>query len=111
MSKVSSNAGKHPYLRTDEEEYKNLFSHLKFDHGGIPISEIKKPFFKIEVDTEYVDQENQIIRFGDTLKFQKREYIVDFTDQKWIMIDIKDFKKVEILREKAHLTVLSKRYN
>lgn len=108
MSKVSSNAGKHPYLRTDEEEYRNLFSHLKFDHGGIPISGIKEPIFKVEAETEYVDKNGQPICFRNILGFQKREYIVDFRDQKWIMIDINDPKKVEILKEKAHLSVFLK---
>ena len=111
MSKVSSNAGKHPYLRTDEDEYKNLFSHLKFDHGGVLISVIKKPFFKIEVDTEYFDRDGEIIRYGDTLKFQKEEYIVDFREEWWVLVNIKDSKNVEILGEKANQSVLTKRYN
>jgi len=111
MSKVSSNAGKHPYLRTDEEEYRNLFSHLKFDHGGIPISEIKKPFFNVTAETEYLDKNGQQICFRDTIEFKKREYVVYFRDLKWIMIDTKDSKKVEILSEIANQTVLIKKYN
>jgi hypothetical protein len=111
MSKVSSNAGKHPYLRTDEEEYRNLFSHLKFDYGGVHISKIKKPFFNVTAETEYIDKDGQQISFKDILKFRKREYVVDFRDQKWIMIDIKDPKKVEILKEKALQTVLIKKHN
>lgn len=111
MPKVSSNAGKHPYLRTNEREYENLFSHLKTESGGIPISEISNPSFKVDVETEYVDKNNQSIRFRDTLIFQKREYVVDFRDEKWVMIDASNPKKMEILGKKAHLTVLSKRYN
>lgn len=108
MSKVSTNAGKHPYLRTDEEEYRNLFSHLKTESGGIPILKIKTPLFKVEAETEFFDKNNQSIWFGDSLKFQNDEYVVKFQNRKWIMVNIKDSKKVEILKEKAHLTVLLK---
>lgn len=111
MTKVSSNAGKHPYLRTDEEEYRNLFSHLKFGHGGVPISEIKNPFFKVKIETEYVDKNNEIIHFKDTVKFQNREYRIDYWNQKWVMVNTEDIEDIDFLAETAHLTVLSKRYN
>jgi hypothetical protein len=112
MSKVSSNAGKHPYLRTDEDEYRNLFNDPKFEcSGGKRISEIKEPFFKVEIDTEYVDKNKKNIHFNDTVKFQNREYRIDYWNEKWVMVNMEDHEDIDFLSETAHLTVLSKLYN
>lgn len=107
MSKVSSNAGKHPYLRSDCE---NLFNHLIIEKKGKLISSNLNPFFNVEIKTEFYDNKMQIISYRDIIQYKKEKYQINYDSQNfsWIAINV-DSNKIEKLNEIAQLSVLQKK--
>lgn len=110
MSKVSTNAGKHPYLRPENA---SLFDNLFPEKEGLPFTKDMKVKFMIQVETEYKDKKKTMLSYRDIVTYQKEDYEIDYDSReyRWIMKNLADPKKVEILREKAHLAVLKKKYN
>jgi hypothetical protein len=108
MSKVSSNAGKHPYLRPENA---SLFDNLFPEKEGLPFAKGVK--FIVNVQTEYVDKKKNVLSYLDIVTYQKGDYEIgyDCKEFRWIMKNLTSPKRVEILKEKAHLTVLKKKHN
>jgi hypothetical protein len=112
MTKVSSNAGKHPYQRTDGD-YAHQFDHIRNHERGIEFNHTIKPKFNSKVETEFKDKEGKRILFKDLLIFKKEEYVVGYNSKEffWNIENTTDPKKMHKLSEIAHLTILQKRGN
>ncbi len=100
-SKASSNAGKHPYRRSDTE---NLFDHLKKDNApGINLN-LVKPIYKLQrIDTEYFDKNKKPLFSGDEVTYKGDVYRIDYHSKEfyWILVNLKDPKNIEILKKTA----------
>jgi len=110
MTRVSSNAGKHPYLRTDLGD---LFEHIRKKEKGIKIDFNIQPLFKNAVDTEYKDKNKKVIGYKDVVSYKNEEYLVTYNSKEfyWIIENLHDQKKVLKLREIADSVVIKKKYN
>jgi hypothetical protein len=110
MSKVSSNAGKHPYLRPENA---SLFDDLISEKEGLPFLPDDKVKFVHQVETEFVDKKKKTLFFRDVVTYNQEEYEVNYDSKNfcWIIRSLNDPKKVEKLREKADLTIFKKRHN
>lgn len=110
MTKVSSNAGKHPYLRSDNV---SLFHDIKQQKKGLRFDPDNQPKARSRVSTEYFDQNNLEIFGGDTVIYKNEEYRIDYSSREfsWIMEKVNDPKRYEILRKTAHLTILKQNSN
>jgi hypothetical protein len=75
MTKVSSNAGKHPYLREDKQL--ELFGDVKRTIQN-PIKNNFNVKFNIIADTEYYDKNNNLIFFNDKILFEGEIYKVHY---------------------------------
>lgn len=86
MTKVSTNAGKHPYLRTGDE-YDHLFDHLWIKTGGIKMNHAIQPKFKTVIDTGKKDKRGKKLFFKDVVLYEKKEYQIDYNakDFYWIL--------------------------
>jgi|SRR5579859_3772517 len=94
-AKVSSNAGLHPYLRSD---LPNLFSHIKQPSGRPKLSEIKVKPMENAVNTEYKDAKGKSIYYKDEVKYNEEVYSVDYDSKKFRWI-IRNDNKIFALRE------------
>jgi hypothetical protein len=110
MTKVSSNAGKHPYLRTDLGD---LFKHIRNKDKGIKIDFNVLPVFKNIVDTEYKDKNRKRINYKDVVNYKNEEYLVTYNSKEfyWIIENLHDKEKVVKLSEIAGSVVIKKKYN
>lgn len=100
MGKVSTNAGKAFYLRSDHQ---HLFKNKKRSDDFkklLPINEITSVSFKTVVDTGYCDSALQILYFGDEVNYNQNKYIIDYDGKgfDWIIrsIDGKRHKLSEV---------------
>jgi hypothetical protein len=110
MTKVSSNAGKHPYLRPD---HGFLFDHLKIDKNGRKFDTNVEVRIKQRISTDYFDSNKVEIFYGDTVTYREVEYLVTYDTREycWTMENILQPEKRKKLKETAHLTVLGKKRN
>jgi hypothetical protein len=77
MGKVSTNAGKHPYLRPDFHDA--LFGKNKTDEkSGTALSQIIMGKFKNIVETGYVDANGEMLFFGDEVTLDGETYTMDY---------------------------------
>lgn len=109
MTRVSSNAGKHPYLRPDfvppvEINYEK--TGIKFDPNIIPK-------FHIEIDSEYKDKKGKKLYFKDIVTFEKEQYTVGYDGQVfcWIISTVKNPKKTLKLKDYHKSVILFEKYN
>lgn len=108
MSKASSNAGKHNYLRSDRED---LFSHIKFSEGGIPLNSFK-PIYKLQkINSEYVDKFGKQLFYRDIVSYKDEDYRIDYNSKEfyWILVNLNDSKKAQILKKTAHLSIFRRK--
>ena len=105
MTRVSSNAGKHSYLRP-ENDY--LFNEIRDKEKGIPIDFSIKPKFNIKIDTEYKDKKKRKIFFKDIVVFKDEEYSIIYNPKEfyWIMEKCSDPQKQLKLKEYAKLVII-----
>lgn len=105
MPKASSNAGVHPYLRSDQP---NLFDHVPKPSGGIRLSTITIKPMESVVKTEYKDKNGKDLYFKDEVEVEDKRYVIDydFKQFKWVL---KNEKKVIILKEVHKKTLLVKK--
>lgn len=84
MARISTNAGKHPYMRSDSG---HLFGNLEPEKAGIPFNADIKIRFVNVVDTEYRDERDKIIYFKNIVKYNGETYQVDYDGQNfwWII--------------------------
>lgn len=110
MPKVSSNAGKHPYLRPENASF---FVSNNIEKKGLPFKENLIVKFKVNIETDYCDKKKNVLSYLDIVTFKNEDYKItyDSKEYRWIMENLNDSKKVEILQEKAHLAILKKKYN
>jgi len=110
MTRVSSNAGKHPYLRTDLGD---LFEHIRNKEKGTRIDFNIQPQFKNIVATEYKDKRGKGIDYKDIVTHKNEDYLVTYNSKEfyWIIENLHDNKKVLKLREIADSVVIKKKYN
>lgn len=109
MTKVSTNAGKNPYSRTD------FISPVVIQKGntGIRIDPTVIPKFKVEVDTEFKDKKGKIISFKDLVTYEKEQYEVGYDGKefRWIITHLNNPKKAFILSKVHKSLILFKKYN
>lgn len=110
MTKVSSNAGKHPYLRPDHEF---LFDHLKNEKKGIKFDVNNQHKFVNVISTEYFDKNNIELFGGDTVTYKNVDHVITYDSREfcWIIENVNEPQKREILKKTAHLSVLKKKHN
>lgn len=111
MTKVSTNAGKHPYLRSDfippvEIHYKGT---------GIEFDPKILPKFKSIIDTEYKDKKGRKLFFKDIVVYitEKEEYEIGYDGRVfcWILINQKNPKRTLKLKEFHNSILLFEKYN
>jgi len=109
MTKVSSNAGKHPYLRPEND---HLFDHLRIEKEGISLSKVK-PVFVDSVQTDYSDQKKRKLFYQDVVIFKGEEYRIDYDTREycWIMEKLDDPKKRLNLKKTASSVVFKRKNN
>jgi len=91
MNKVSSNAGKHPYLRPEND---HLFDHIRIKEGGIPMNSTVKPVFVNAVQTEYTDKNGKKLFYRDVVMYKGEEYRIDYDSKEfcWVLENLSDPK-------------------
>lgn len=108
MSKASSNAGKHNYLRSDRED---LFKHIKFTEGGISLKGFNPIYKEQKIATEYVDKFGKKLHYRDVISYKDEDYRIDYNSKEfyWILVNLTDPKNTQILKKTAHLTVFRRK--
>lgn len=109
MTKVSSNAGKHFYLRSDHEY---IFAHIKEHKPGIELIKVI-PKFKTVIDTGYVDKKKAKLFFKDIIIYNKEEYHIDYNAKEfyWIACSFENPEKNLKLSKIAKKCLLKISYN
>lgn len=108
MTRVSTNAGKHPYLRSDLGD---LFEHIRNYEKGIPIDFTVVPKFNVVAETEYYDKKNIKIFYNDVVTYKMEKYKITYDSREhfWIMENIVDSGKRLKLRDFADSVLLIKK--
>lgn len=108
MTKVSTNAGKHPYLRVENG---HLFANIG-SADGKPLAVQKKVKFNVVCDTNLTDKNKKKLFYRDIVIFDKEEYEIGYDSREfqWNMVNINDSKKVLNLAKNANLITLKKKY-
>lgn len=109
MTKVSSNAGKHPYLRPENS---HLFVHIEKSNGKKLLPQEQVKFNNISAETEFVDKKKKRLSYRDIVTLDKEDYEIGYNSREfyWNMVNLKDPKKTLRLSENAHLVVLKTKY-
>jgi hypothetical protein len=109
MTKVSTNAGKHPYLRTDLGD---LFEHMHKNNNTISLKNIN-PKFHVEIDTEYSDKNKKQLFYGDIVVLENNRYKVDYDTRElsWVFVNQKNPKLLKKLNKFSKLAELKVMYN
>jgi hypothetical protein len=108
MTKVSTNAGKHPYRRSDfVSPYKQ-----NYDKPGLPLVPTKAKF-KTVIDTEYKDKKGKKIFFRDVIIYNKGEYKIDYDAKQfyWVACSLKKPEKALKLSQIAGQSIISINHN
>lgn len=110
MTKVSTNAGKHPYLRIDLD---HLFDHMRIKEKGIKMDHTKQPQFNTVVETGISDKKDKKLFFKDIIIYNNEEYQVDYNakDFHWMISNIIDPIKTYNLNKVANSVILHKKHN
>lgn len=114
MTKVSSNAGKHSYLRPENSSFfDNLITKKHRQKRGLPLLPYNDVKFVIMIKTDYVDKNNRELYYNDVVSFNHEDYVVDYDSRNycWIIRSENNSKKIEILSKIASLTILKTKYN
>jgi hypothetical protein len=92
MTKVSTNAGKHPYLRNDGD-FAHLFDHIHLKKEGIKFDFKIKPKFN-PVDTDLKDKNGVNLFHMDIVQYKREEYLVGYDTRNfnWKITKISDNK-------------------
>jgi hypothetical protein len=106
MAKQSSNAGQHPYLRSDSTD---LFKNIKKYQQGLPLSKEPIIFMNNIVKTEYKDSKGKDLYFKDEVEYGKENYVIDYDGKtfKWVLkknnmvFTLKDVHKKTLLVKKC----------
>lgn len=107
MTKVSTNAGKHPYRRSDYVPPVVIEKKM----NGIPFSSIVK--FKAIVPTDYKDKKGKMLFFKDVIKYEKEEYEIGYNGKEfyWEITGINNPKNTYRLSDVNKSVFLVKKYN
>jgi len=109
MRRVSSNAGKDPYRRSDFISPFNPTIKKK----GIPFNFNIKPNFTVKIDTEYCDNVGNKLYFKDIIIFENEEYEIGYDGKEfnWIIFLVKNNEKKLKLKLINQSISLHKKYN
>jgi len=103
MGKASTNAGIHPYLKSD------FISPIKpVENKGIPLTTETPIFLKTVVNTEYKDSNNKDLYFKDEVELDGSKYVINYDPKNFRWILVRD-KKTAVLKEVYKRVVLKKK--
>lgn len=102
MAKASTNAGLHPYLRSDTQ---HLFDHIPKASGGIRLKSTPIKAMDTVVKTEYKDKNGKDLYFKDEVQVEDEKFEIDY-DSKQFRWVLKNEKKVIMLKKVCKKTVL-----
>ena len=110
MTKVSTNAGKNPYSRSDFNYYPIYNPDRK---AGLKLDMNIKPKFKTVVSTEYKDKKGMVIHFNDVVTYKKNDYRVKYNSKEffWIIEDLTENKNTLKLSEIVDFLLIKTKYN
>lgn len=108
MKNVSSNAGKHPYRRSD---FVSPYT-VTYDKPGIKLIPITAKF-KTIIETDYQDKKGKRIYFKDVIIYDEQEYIIDYNAKEffWIAVSLKNESKTLKLSKIARKSTIKISYN
>jgi hypothetical protein len=104
MTRVSTNAGKHSYLRSDKRD---IFKRKKAENY-IPIDFSIKPSFDCKFETDYSDKNGKTIFYKDVVTYKNEEYEVSYDSRNfhWSVVSKKTQETLKLKEIHKHCSIV-----